>query len=234
MDAQKILQEFFCSPENKSNTYFGHCVRVSNYVAAAYNELLNIPELRDKFVKYTQDTVVLAGLLHDIGKIEVPISVLLKPGSLSASEWTAMRKHTLASAEILSNAVVRETILRLWPKAQIGEIIEVALSHHERPDGGGYPFGISKPITPLTRLCSICDTFDSITSDRPYRKAATAAQALEVIENSVGSQFNEKTAKALLENTDWTHPAGVAEIYVVKGEIDLGRCYQKAAVLGKS
>ena len=124
-------------------------------------------------------------LLHDIGKIGVPDSILLKPGPLTAAEWVEMRRHPDVGYRILEN------IDFLRPAAQI------VLSHQERFDGGGYPRKLRGEQIPLgARIFMIADTLDAITSDRPYRKAASFAEARAEITRCAGTQFDPQCVAA--------------------------------------
>ncbi len=118
-------------------------------------------------------------LLHDIGKIGVPDSILLKPGPLTPAEWVEMRRHPEVGFGIL------ERIDFLRPAA------EIVLAHQERYDGGGYPRKLKAEQIPLgARVFMIADTLDAMTSDRPYRKAASFAAAREEIPRCAGTQFD--------------------------------------------
>ena len=130
-------------------------------------------------------------LMHDIGKIGVPDSILLKPGPLTPSEWVEMRKHPEIGYRIL------ESIAFLKPAA------EIVLSHQERWDGGGYPRKLAAEQIPLgARIFMIADTLDAMASDRPYRKAATFAQAREEISRCAGTQFDPRCVEAFASLSD--------------------------------
>jgi putative nucleotidyltransferase with HDIG domain len=130
-------------------------------------------------------------LLHDIGKIGVPDSILLKPGPLTAAEWIEMRKHPEVGYRIL------ESIQFLRPAA------EIVLAHQERWDGGGYPRRLSAEAIPLgARIFMIADTLDAMTSDRPYRKAASFGQARQEISRCAGTQFDPRCVEAFLALQD--------------------------------
>jgi len=130
-------------------------------------------------------------LLHDIGKIGVPDSILLKPGPLTAAEWVEMRRHPDVGYRILQN------IEFLRPAAQI------VLAHQERFDGGGYPRKLKGEDIPLgARVFMIADTLDAMTSDRPYRKAASFAEARAEIARCAGTQFDPQCVKAFTELAD--------------------------------
>jgi putative two-component system response regulator len=122
-----------------------------------------------------------AAPLHDIGKIGVPDAVLLKPGKLDASEFELMKTHAAIGGAILSDS--RSRLL------QIGE--QIALSHHERWDGSGYPEGIRGDDIPLAgRVVAVADVFDALTHDRPYKTAWPLDQALVEIDRLRGAQFD--------------------------------------------
>jgi putative nucleotidyltransferase with HDIG domain len=134
------------------------------------------------------DQVACGALLHDIGKIGVPDSILLKPDDLTDSEWTEMRKHSETGYEILQG------IEFLSPAA------DIVLCHHERWDGMGYPNRLSGADIPLgARIFAVADTMDAITSDRPYRKAKTFADAQAEIRKCSGLQFDPHIADAFLD-----------------------------------
>jgi putative nucleotidyltransferase with HDIG domain len=126
-------------------------------------------------------------LLHDVGKIGVPDSILLKPGKLTAEEWIEMKKHPAIGFEIL------RSIKFLEPAA------EIVLSHQERWDGKGYPNGLGGKDIPLgARIFAVADTLDAMTSDRPYRKALTYGAALDEIRRCSGTQFDPRVAEVFL------------------------------------
>jgi response regulator RpfG family c-di-GMP phosphodiesterase len=126
-------------------------------------------------------------LLHDIGKIGVPDSILLKPGKLTEEEWLEMRKHPLTGWGIL------EPIPFLKVPASI------LVAHHERPDGKGYPHGLTGDAIPIgARIFSIADTFDAMTSNRPYRKGGPVERARDEISRCTGTQFDRACAEAFL------------------------------------
>jgi putative two-component system response regulator len=122
-----------------------------------------------------------AAPLHDIGKIGIPDAVLLKPGRLTHEEFELIKRHTSVGAQILSGS--DSDILRLAE--------EIALSHHERWDGTGYPAGLSGEHIPLAgRLVALADVFDALTHNRPYKQAWPLARALDEIAALAGKQFD--------------------------------------------
>ena len=126
------------------------------------------------------DMLLQASALHDIGKIGIPDRVLLKPGKLDAEEWDLMKTHTTIGAQILSDS--NSDVLRMAET--------IALTHHERWDGKGYPDGVVGSAIPLeSRICSICDVFDALISERPYKKAWPVSDALAEIARMSGQAF---------------------------------------------
>ena len=129
----------------------------------------------------------LAAVLHDIGKIRVPDTVLASSGELAEEEWEIMKHHTTWGTQFLTGR----------PGFHLASVI--ARSHHERWDGSGYPDGLAgDDISEAATIAAVADSFDAITSDRPYRKRRSVPQALKEIVAHSGQQFNPKVVEALL------------------------------------
>ena len=127
------------------------------------------------------DLIGLASQMHDVGKLGIPDHILLKPGGLEGSEWQIMKQHATMGARILQGSP--SAILR------VGELI--ALSHHERWDGSGYPKGLVGEEIPLEgRICAVADVFDALTSDRPYRQALPNEAAFGMMQAERGRHFD--------------------------------------------
>lgn len=159
------------------------------------------------------ETLLLASPLHDIGKIGIPDSVLLKPGPLDDEEWVIMQRHCEIGHRILreqSKAIVPLFDWYAVEPRSIGQeaqdrnpVLEmaalIALTHHEKWDGSGYPQGLSGETIPLeSRIVAIADVFDALTSDRPYRAARPEEEALTIIDSTVGSHFDPRVHAAFL------------------------------------
>ncbi|MGZ7046293.1 MAG: HD-GYP domain-containing protein, partial [Candidatus Aminicenantales bacterium] len=130
----------------------------------------------------------LSALLHDVGKIAVPESILNKPGKLTDQEFALIKEHPARGESILK------------PVIELKDIARVVRSHHERYDGLGYPDGLKGREIPLgARIMAVADTYDSITSERPYRKAASHRYAVKEIIRCSGTQFDPEVVEHFLE-----------------------------------
>ena len=124
-----------------------------------------------------------AAPMHDIGKIGIPDAVLLKPGPLDAPEWEVMRTHPHIGAEIIGSHAAH--VLQLARS--------IALAHHEKWDGSGYPYGLAGETIPLeARICAIVDVFDALTSTRPYKKPWSTEDAVVHIQSQAGKHFEPR------------------------------------------
>lgn len=132
-----------------------------------------------------------SGLLHDVGKLGIPETILEKHNSLDEEEWALVKKHPELGLAILARAggFTRELLGVLY--------------HHERMDGSGYPRGISRDAIPIeARIVAVADTYDVLTSDRPYRKARGVAEARRVLREEAGSHLDPTLVAALLRVLD--------------------------------
>jgi HD-GYP domain-containing protein (c-di-GMP phosphodiesterase class II) len=134
-----------------------------------------------------------AAPLHDLGKIGIPDTILLKPGRLTPEEFEIMKTHTIEGAEILSGT-----------EAPVIEVArEIALYHHERWDGNGYPDGLSGEDIPLAaRIVSVVDTFEAVTSRRPYSEERTVEEACKILIENKGKQFDPTIVDVFVTNLD--------------------------------
>jgi len=174
--------------EAKDRYTRSHSENVMRYAVAVARQMDLPPE--------SVDVIRRAATVHDIGKIGVPDHILRKPGELTAEEREIMARHPLIAVRILSGMQFVERELPL------------VRHHHERWDGGGYPDGLSGTRIPMgARILAVADAFDAITSDRVYRRSRTVAQALEILVENSGRQFDPDVANALIR---WVDEAGRA------------------------
>lgn len=158
----------------------GHSVRVAEYSKNIARKL--------KLNEYDIELLVNLANLHDLGKIQVDLSVLNKPGSFNKEDWNEMKKHPLVGYNIVNEI----TFLKSHATA--------ILHHHERMDGKGYPYGIKDDeISLFARILSVTDSYDAMTTDRPYRSALTDDEAISELKNNSGTQFDQKIAETMIE-----------------------------------
>ena len=174
----EILQRLALAAEYRDDAILRHTERVGRAAALLAFEL---------GIGMDGDLVYRAAQLHDIGKIGIPDAILLKRGDLSHEEYNRMKQHTVIGARILSEN--RFDLLRLAE--------EIAMTHHERWAGGGYPRGLSGEQIPLIgRVVALVDVFDALVHERPYKDAWSIERALEEIASERGRQFDPKVVDA--------------------------------------
>ena len=162
-----------------------HVVRMAKY-SREIGEALGLSEKECDEIEY-------AAPMHDIGKIGIQDKILLKPGKFEPDEWKIMQEHTTIGHAILSNSQSRYI--------QTGSII--ALNHHERFDGTGYPNGIAgKDIPLVARIVAVADVYDALISPRPYKRAWSTADAQDYLHKQAGTQFDPICVEAFFERID--------------------------------
>ena len=175
-----------------------HLIRMSRYSRLIANA---IGLERDE-----AETVELAAPLHDIGKIGIPDQILLKPAQLDAAEWQVMRRHPVIGHEILKGSASKYV--------RMGALI--ALGHHEKYDGSGYPNGLVGDHIPLcARIVAVADVYDALTSIRPYKPAWGSEQAMEYVASQARKHFDPRLVEAfvgakrevLQVQNEWRDPA---------------------------
>ncbi|MEZ4387677.1 MAG: HD-GYP domain-containing protein [Candidatus Krumholzibacteriia bacterium] len=157
----------------------GHSYRVAKYAVRIGKALgMSEPEL---------ETLEYGGLLHDIGKIAITNEIICKPGRLTDAEFEVMKTHPTIGADIVEQ-------IRF-----LSDATDLVRHHHERPDGRGYPNGLTNGEISLgCHILNVCDAFDAMSSDRPYRKALTVEQAMEELVRFKGRQFDERVVETML------------------------------------
>jgi response regulator RpfG family c-di-GMP phosphodiesterase len=158
-----------------------HLERIRNYsvlLMQLYKDEEDHPEIDSRLLRDLYDS----SILHDIGKVGIPDSILLKKGFLNKDEFEIMKKHTVIGYEALKNASVD-----LGSDFFLNMAMDIILYHHERWDGAGYPYGLKCEEIPLTaRIVSIADVYDALTSKRPYKSAYTHEKAIEIMQHEDG------------------------------------------------
>ena len=163
----------------------GHTERVTNYCLSVAKELEGVPEVSR--YKDFRETLQIAALLHDVGKIGIPDYILSKNGRLTPEEFEEIKKHSIIGATILQ------------PIKELSDVAKEIRHHQECYDGSGYPDGLAGADIPLiARIISVCDAFDAMTTTRPYRKKKTVEEALQELKSKSGTQFDPLIVSAFL------------------------------------
>lgn len=169
-----------------------HLERVRQYSRRLAREMSALPEfahvIDGEFVRLIYQT----SPLHDIGKVGIPDGVLLKPGKLTKDEFEVMKKHTILGAETLDAA------LKQFPKAKFLQMArDIAVAHHEKWDGSGYPYGLSGLEIPLAaRIVAVADVYDALTTRRIYKDAFSTDYAEGIIQEGSGKHFDPEVVRA--------------------------------------
>lgn len=178
----QVVQRLGRAAEYRDNETGNHILRMSH-----------ISALLAKSIGWNEsdcELVLHASPMHDIGKIGIPDHILLKPGKFEPEEWEIMKTHSAIGAHILEGD---DSDLMRCAR-------EIALTHHEKWDGSGYPFGLSGAAIPLTgRIAALADVFDALTSARPYKKAWTIDAAVGLIKEDRGTHFDPELVDVFLE-----------------------------------
>jgi putative two-component system response regulator len=170
---RQIIRRLGRAAEFKDNETGNHVIRMSHYsrlIASA----MGLSEA-------SLDLIFHAAPMHDVGKIGIPDHIMLKPGKLDDEEWKVMRQHPAMGAAIIGDH--KDELLHAAR--------QIALTHHEKWDGSGYPMGLQGEAIPVFgRIIAIADVFDALTSVRPYKKAWTVEATLELIKDGAGTHFD--------------------------------------------
>ncbi|MGE0616152.1 MAG: HD-GYP domain-containing protein [Bacteriovoracia bacterium] len=181
--AQSVAQALLRAVKEKDPYTYGHCRRVARNARL----LAKAAGLSD----YEQRVIEFASVFHDLGKMGIPDTVLLKPGKLTPEEIELVKAHPVKSAEIISPLTSLPFFRATLPGIR---------HHHERVDGRGYPYGIKQDQIPLAaRIIVIADTFDAMTTTRPYRKGLPFEVAYKELMTFAGRQFDPQLVKIFMQ-----------------------------------
>ncbi len=194
MTRLQVIRRLALAAEYRDNETGKHIVRMSRF-CAKLGRLMG-------FDDFAVELLLHASPMHDLGKIGIPDSVLLKPGKLDPAEWELMRTHAQIGADLLSG-----DDSDLFQRARI-----IALTHHEKWNGKGYPQGLAEESIPMEgRICALADVFDALTSARPYKTAWPFDDAVELVRSEKGEHFDPKLVALFLDNIEdirefWSMP----------------------------
>ncbi len=178
--------------ESRDNDTGLHLDRIREYCRILAQELSNWPEYHEEIDGEYIQLLYLTSPLHDIGKVGIPDSVLLKPGPLTPEEFEIMKRHTTIGGETLQAVTLAHPEARYLSMAR-----DIAFTHHERWDGSGYPFGLRGRDIPLCgRLTALADVYDALTSRRIYKAKMGHDEARQIILDGSGSHFDPDVVDA--------------------------------------
>jgi len=173
-----------------------HMARMSHYARLIASKLAEKHQLSDAFLNY----LLLYSPLHDIGKIAIPDTVLLKPGKLDESEWKIMKTHVDKGVEIIEKLIHEFELGNTFHAAILKNIVAY---HHEKMDGSGYPYGLKGEDIPIeSRIAAVADVFDALTADRPYRQAWSIEQAFSYLSENKGILFDMECVETFLSQRE--------------------------------
>ena len=163
-----------------------HLERIREYSKVLATELMSWPKFENIVDAQFVELIYMTSPLHDVGKVGIPDSVLLKPGKLTAEEFEVMKRHTLIGGDTLSASA------QAHPEASFLKMaLDITLKHHERWDGTGYPFQLKGEDIPLSaRIVAVADVYDALTTKRVYKPAFTHETAADIIYKSRGTHFD--------------------------------------------
>ncbi|TXI28707.1 MAG: two-component system response regulator [Aquipseudomonas alcaligenes] len=177
----QIVQRLGLAAEYKDNETGLHVIRMSHYS--------RVLALAAGFSEAQAEELLNAAPMHDVGKIGIPDAVLRKPGKLDGEEWEVMKQHAQIGADIIGE----------HPSGLLRMAREIALNHHEKWDGSGYPRGIGGAEIPVeARIIAIADVFDALTSERPYKKAWSVEAAVQLLREQSGRHFDPELVELFL------------------------------------
>lgn len=196
---RQMLKSLTALSLTRDNETGNHILRTQWYVKEVALKLMATGHYKDELSKELIEIMFMVAPLHDIGKVGMPDSVLLKPDSLSATEWAVMKTHTTIGESILKAAIEGDAkhahLLKM--------AIEIAGGHHERWNGKGYPRGLSAQQIPLSaRIMSVADVYDALVSARVYKRKWSHEQAIEEIKCNSGEYFDPLVVEAFLSIQD--------------------------------
>jgi len=199
-DAQDVTIEILASlAETRDNETGNHVRRTQHYVRALARRLQHHPAFAAHLDDDQIDTLFKFAPLHDIGKVGIPDSILLKPGKLDPDEFEIMKTHTTIGLSAIENAEKRLGV----PVEFLACAKEIALSHHEKWDGSGYPNKLAGDAIPISaRLMAVADVYDALTSRRVYKDAMPHDQAIAMIVEGSGKHFDPEIVAAFLQISD--------------------------------
>jgi putative two-component system response regulator len=184
--------------ENRDGNTGGHIDRTAIYMEMLIEGMRSRGVYAEQMQDWDLKSVALSARLHDLGKIAIPDSILNKPGKLEFEEFEVIKKHSEKGALIID-----ETIRKTGDEEFLRNARTIALYHHEKWNGSGYPYGLKgREIPLLGRIMALVDVYDALASERPYKKAFPHEQAIEIIVKDSGTHFDPDIVSVFAEISD--------------------------------
>ena len=172
--------------ESRDSATGGHVTRTTTYFKILIEEMIRQGVYLDEIMEMNIDATVSSSGLHDVGKISITDAILNKPGKLTENEFDVMKTHCTVGERIIASITSESNTVELLRSAKL-----IAGNHHERWDGKGYPNGLSGTEIPLHgRIAAVVDVYDALVSERPYKKALPPDEAVQIIMENTGTQFD--------------------------------------------
>lgn len=184
--------------ENRDKETGGHVERTTFYIKKLAEVMVANNVYKEELKNIDIDLLTSSARLHDIGKITISDTILNKTGKLTDEEFEIMKSHCVAGVQIIDSIISRTDNVEFLHTARL-----IAESHHERWDGKGYPYGLAGEDIPIQgRMMAIVDVYDALISERPYKKAFSHEEAVNIIIDSAGTQFDPIIADAFYKSKD--------------------------------
>lgn len=191
---KEMVMGFSTLVENKDDSTGGHIRRSSEYAVLIAKTLRKEEKYRNIITKDYLDNLVQSAPMHDIGKIGIPDAILQKPGKLTDEEYTKMKEHTLIGGKI-----IKDTFGHLYNGEYENMAYNVAMYHHEKWNGRGYPNGLKEEEIPLcARIMAVADVFDAVSAKRCYRDAMPLEKCYNIIKEGRGKDFQPEIVDAFM------------------------------------
>jgi putative two-component system response regulator len=172
--------------ENRDKGTGGHIERTSTYIKILIDEMKTCGVYTNELSNWDEEKMISSARMHDLGKISITDLIVNKPGKLTKEEFELMKTHAIEGERIIDKIILRTGEGEFLRNAKL-----FAGSHHEWWDGTGYPRGLKKEEIPLQgRIMAIVDVYDALVSERPYKKAYTDEEAVEIIMEGAGTQYD--------------------------------------------
>jgi len=184
--------------ENRDQITGGHVERTTKYIEILIDAMIDRGVYAEELLSMDLDLLVASARLHDVGKITISDVILNKPGKLTDDEFKIMKTHPAEGERIINQIITRTDDVEFLRNAKL-----FAGYHHERWDGNGYPYGLKGTEIPLQgRIMAIADVYDALVSERPYKKAFPADEAIKIIADNAGKQFDPVITNVFSEARD--------------------------------